>query len=78
MDEREVRKIVAEAVKETLTRIGIEADDPLEVQRDMQHLRSWRTSTETIKRQSLMTAIGILTAGILGAIWMAFKGTGNS
>lgn len=77
MDERELRKIVAEAVKETLMRMGIEADDPLEVQRDMQHLRNWRTSTETIKRQSIMTAIGIVTAGILGAIWMAFKGTGN-
>lgn len=78
MDEREVRKIVAEAVKETLVSLGIPADDPLEVQRDMQHLRAWRESVATVKRQGLMTAIGILTAGILGAIWMAFKGTGNS
>jgi len=74
MNEAEIRKIVAETVKETLTRIGIEADDPLEAQKDFQHLRSWRTSTETIKRQSLLTAIGVLTAGVLGIIWMAIKG----
>lgn len=78
MTEAEIRKIVAETVKETLTRIGIEADDPLEVQRDMQHLRAWRESVATVKRQGLITAIGILTAGILGAIWMAIKGAGTS
>lgn len=75
MNEAEIRKIVAETVKETLTRIGIEADDPLEAQKDFMHLRSWRTSTETIKRQGLLTAVGIVTAGILGVIWMAIKGS---
>lgn len=75
MTEQEIRRIVAETVKETLTRIGIEADDPLEAQKDFQHLRSWRTSTETIKRQGLLTSVGIVTAGIVGLIWMAIKGT---
>lgn len=75
VNEAEIRKIVAETVKETLTRIGIEADDPLEAQKDFMHLRSWRTSTETIKRQGLLTAVGIVTAGILGVIWMAIKGS---
>lgn len=75
MTEAEIRKIVAETVKETLTRMGIEADDPFEVQKDMQHLRGWRTSTETVKRQGLLTAVGILTAGVIGLIWMAIKGT---
>lgn len=75
MNEADIRRIVAETVTETLTRIGIEADDPLEAQKDFQHLRSWRTSTETIKRQSLMTAIGIVTAGVLGLIWMAIRGS---
>jgi hypothetical protein len=74
MTEQEIRRIVAETVKETLTRIGIEADDPLEAQKDFQHLRSWRTSTETIKRQGLLTSVGIVTAGIIGLIWMAIKG----
>lgn len=76
MTEAEIRKIVAETVAETLMRIGIEADDPMEAQKDFQHLRSWRTSTETVKRQGLLTAIGIVTAGIIGAVWMALKGAG--
>src|SRR5690606_5933127 len=45
--EAEIRRIVSETVTETLMRLGIEADEPLDVQRDMQHLRAWRTSTET-------------------------------
>lgn len=76
MDEREIRKIVAETVKETLTSLGIPADNPLDVQRDMQHLRAWRESVATVKRQGLIVAVGILMAGVLGAIWMAIKGTG--
>lgn len=73
MTEAEIRKIVAETVRETLTRMGIAADDPIEVQRDMQHLRAWRESVATIKRQGLITAIGIVTAGVIGAVWLAVK-----
>lgn len=78
MTEDEVRKIANEAaratVEEMLLRLGIAADEPLEVQRDFQHLRSWRASIETVKKQGLMTAVGVLTAGVLGLIWMAVKG----
>ena len=74
MNEAEIRKIVAETVKETLTRMGIPADDPIEVQKDMAHLRAWRESVSTVKRQGLITAVGIVTAGILGLIWVSVKG----
>ena len=77
MTEAEIRKIVAETVDQTLTRLGVDTTDPLEVQRDFQHLRSWRESVATVKRQSLVTAIGILTAGVLGLIWLAVRGGGN-
>lgn len=77
MNEAEIRAIVAETVRETLTSLGIPADDPLEVQRDMQHLRDWRNSVATVKKQGLVTAVGILTAGFLGAIWLAVKGNGG-
>lgn len=42
MNEAKVRKIVAEAVKETLTSLGIPADHPIKAQKDMQFLRQWR------------------------------------
>lgn len=76
MNEHELKKIVAEAVAETLLKLGIDASDPVELQKDMAHLREWRESVGTIKRQSLITAIGIVTVGILGLIWAALKGTG--
>jgi hypothetical protein len=74
MTEAEIRKIVSDTVSETLMKLGIDADDPLEFQADMQHLRNWRQSVATVKRQSLMTAIGIITAGVLAIVWMAAKG----
>lgn len=72
MTDAELKKIVSETVDATLLKLGIDATDPLEFQADMQHLRAWRQSVNTVKRQSLMTAIGILTTGILGLIYMAF------
>lgn len=72
MTEGEIKKIVAETVNETLLKLGIDASDPIELQADMQHVRAWRLSVNTVKKQSLMTAVGIVTTGILGLIYMAF------
>jgi hypothetical protein len=43
------------------------------VQKDFQHLRDWRLSVAAIKRQGLISAMGVLTMGMLGLIWMALK-----
>jgi hypothetical protein len=74
MTEADIRRIVTETVDQTLTKLGVDAANPIEFQQDMAHLRSWRKSVETVKRQSLITSIGILTAGVLGLIWVAIKG----
>lgn len=76
MTEAELNKIVSQAVAETLLKLGIDTSDPVELQKDMAHLRAWRESVQTVKRQSLITAIGILTVGVLGLIWAALKGNG--
>ena len=75
MTEAEIRRIVAETVDQTLTRLGVDTEDPIEFQRDLQHLRSWRESVATVKRQSLITAVGIIIAGVLGLVWLGIKGT---
>jgi hypothetical protein len=74
MTEAEVKRIVAETVEQTLLALGVDTDDPVELQKDMAHLRAWRESMETVKRQSLLTAIGVITAGVLGLLWLAIKG----
>jgi hypothetical protein len=75
MTEHELKKIVSEAVSETLLQLGIDASDPVEMQKDMAHLRSWRESVATVKQQGLITAVGIVVAGLIGLIYMAFKGS---
>ncbi|MBB3810068.1 hypothetical protein [Pseudochelatococcus contaminans] len=77
LTEAEIRKIVAETVTETLLRLGVDVGKPLEVQADFQHLRQWRSSVETIKRQGVLTAIGIITVGVLGLIWQAVREGGS-
>jgi hypothetical protein len=74
MTEAEIRKVVAETVAETLLKLGIDASDPIELQRDMQHLRQWRESIATVKKQGIITAVGIIIAGVLGLIWISVKG----
>lgn len=75
MTEHELKKIVSEAVSETLLKLGIDASDPVELQKDMAHLRAWRESVATVKRQSLVTAVGIVIAGMLGLLWLGFRGS---
>lgn len=77
MNDTELKKVVSEAVAETLLKLGIDASDPIELQKDMQHLRQWRESVATVKRQGLMAAVGVITVGVLGLIWAALKGNGG-
>lgn len=74
----ELEEIATLAAKKTvedlLIKLGVEHDDPIEMQKDFQHLRSWRVSSETIKAKAVLTAIGIVIAGICGAVWVAIKG----
>ena len=68
-----LRLIVKETVQETLTRIGIEHDDPVEMQRDFTHLRDWRKAVDKARSTSMITAIGILVSGMLGALWLGIQ-----
>lgn len=74
MTDTEIKKIVAETVAETLLKLGIDVSEPMEVQKDFQHTRSWRKSVEAVQRQGLLTAVGVLTMGALGLVWLAIKG----
>jgi hypothetical protein len=62
-----------QVMRQTLLVLGVDTTDPLAFQADMQHLRAWRESIATVKRQGLLTAIVIIVAGVLGLIWTAVK-----
>ncbi len=60
-------------VEQTFLSLGIDSSAPFEVQADMQHLRAWRNSVATVKRQGLLSAVGIIVLGILGMVWTAIS-----
>lgn len=70
---RTAEETAHQVMRQTLLALGIDTANPLAFQADMQHLRAWRESISTVKRQGLLTAVGILVAGILGLIWTAVK-----
>lgn len=62
-----------QVMRQTLLVMGVDTSNPLAFQADMQYLRAWRESITTVKRQGLLTAVGIIVAGVLGLIWTAVK-----
>ena len=69
----ELKEIVSESVHETFTLLGLDHENPLEMQRDFQYLREWRIASEKIKSQGLMVSIAVIITGLCGALWLGFK-----
>lgn len=47
MTHEELQKLIAEAVRQTLVQMGADPSNPIEMQRDFQHLRQWRKAGKT-------------------------------
>ncbi len=69
----QLRKAVRDAVHETLLGLGVDASRPLEMQKDFQHLRDWRSATNSVKRRALHVAVGVVMAGMIAAFWLGIK-----
>lgn len=69
----EVQEAADKGVTAALERVGIDPDDPTAVQRDLAFLRDWRTTTAGMRRKGIMTAVGVIVVGALGALWLGFK-----
>lgn len=68
-----IKQAVAEAMKGFALTLGIKSDDPIEMQKDLAHLRRWRQSVESVQQKGLITLIGIIATGLAGATWVGFK-----
>lgn len=77
LSQREVEEIASraarQAVEETFIRLGIDPTDPIEAQRDMQHLREWRLAVAAIKSKGMLALLGILVSGLAAAVWLGFR-----
>lgn len=72
LTEGELSAIIEKSVHETLTRLGIDMDKPLEAQKDFQWLRSWRSNSEDLRKHAHRTILGTVVIGILGLLATAF------
>lgn len=73
LSKSELKDLMKEAVTETLTGLGFDTNHPLAVQRDLQYLRDWRRTTESIRGKVILVAVGITIVGLLGMLWLGFK-----
>jgi hypothetical protein len=59
------------AVHKTLLTLGIDANAPLEFQKDMIHVRDWRMATDKVKQKGLIASIIFVILGGIAAILIA-------
>lgn len=69
----DLAKVVGDAVAENLRRVGLRPDDPTETQADLRWLREWRGVVTDVRKKGVLTAVGVVVAGVLGAIWLGLK-----
>lgn len=73
LSEQELEDLIERAISRAFTKFGIDTDHPLEVQRDLQFVRDWRTTTESLKGKTIVVAIGIVVAGAMGVFWLGLR-----
>ncbi len=73
MSEQELEALLEKTVRRTLVSIGIDVDHPVEMQRDFNFVREWRSSVKAIRRNSILTAIGVVVTGSLGLLWLGIN-----
>lgn len=65
------------AVRKLFLTMGVDTSDDkamIEMQKDFAHTRESRLAIAAIKTRAYLVATGIVISGVLGAIWLAFKG----
>ncbi len=67
-----IKKATKEAVVETLSALGINMEEPVEMQRDFVWLRNWRENSDAAARTSLLAVVTMIVSGLGGLVYMAF------
>lgn len=74
LTEAQLKELMEDAVTDAFVKLGIDAGDPLEMQKDFQHLREWREATHTLQSKGLMVILTLLLTGGCAALWLGLKG----
>lgn len=62
------KRIFKEALRETLIEFGLDPSEPLEIQKDMAHLRRQRKLSESAMVKFVSVLIGIAIPGIIALV----------
>ncbi len=73
MTEEDIRRIVREAVFETLSGLGMATNEQQEVQADFIYMRKMRKGSEAMGRTIRTTAITAIVPTFIYLIWQAVK-----
>lgn len=73
LSKNDVHLIVTETVRQTLIQLGVDASNPMEMQKDFQHLRNWRQAGQSIQSKGILAIVAVLASGIVGFIIVGFK-----
>lgn len=68
----QIEEIVSSAVEKTLRGLGVDTEDPIEVQENFQALRSWNNLKKTIAQSVVATLMRSVTLGIVALLVMGF------
>jgi len=62
------------AVKEVLLALGLDVENPLEMQEDFAFMRSYRQLSQRVGSRVLLTIATLATVGIAGLVWSQMSG----
>lgn len=73
MTHDDLRKHISEAVREILVQMGADPSNPIEMQRDFQHLRQWRTAGEDLRAKGMFTLLSIFITGAVALFLVGLR-----
>jgi hypothetical protein len=73
LTEQQIERIAEKAVETYMIRMGIELEDPRDMQSDMIFIRKFRQTCEAVGGKIVMVIVGVLTMGVIGGAWLAIK-----
>ena len=62
-----------DAVVEAMSTLGIDARNPMDVQKDMQFVRELRLMSERVKQKTYLTMVALVVGALAAAAWLGIK-----
>lgn len=73
LSETDLKEICKEAVEETFTRLGVDIEEPIEIQKDFSYIRQLRKTTEVVQHKTILAVFGLALSAMAAALWVGIK-----